>query len=356
MAQAFRRLGSKVTVLEARAALAKDNPELTATSPGSRCAPKASTSARTPTCCASRSVDGAGVRVTLEGPDDTEVQVDGSHLLLATGRRPDLDELALAKARIRFDEKGIKVNARLRTRNHRVYAIGDVAGGAQFTHWAGYQAGLVVRSILFRFGGKMRPEILPWVTFTEPELAHVGLSEDGGAPPPPASSGAALALRRERPRQHRRRPPRHDAGARHEERAVIVGADTRPRGASELIAPFVLAVAQRLEHQGLRHRRLPLPNARGGGAPRRRRLLRGKTRFAADPPRYPFPAEVWMRRARLLARRSSRALEYHARGRRYPMSEKTPALPSARIDEKRANGTARPGSASASPTGSSCSP
>ncbi len=69
------------------------------------------------------------------------------------------------------------MNARLRTRNRRVYAIGDVAGGAQFTHWAGYQAGLVVRSILFRFGGKVRPDILPWVTFTEPELAHVGLSE-----------------------------------------------------------------------------------------------------------------------------------------------------------------------------------
>jgi pyruvate/2-oxoglutarate dehydrogenase complex dihydrolipoamide dehydrogenase (E3) component len=242
MAQAFRRLGSAVTVLEAATALPKDNPELTALLLKSLRAEGIDIREGAKVVRVAKR-GRSGVRVTLEGPDDTEPHVDGSHLLLATGRRADLDELALEKARIRFNEKGIRVNSRLRTRNRRVYAIGDVAGGAQFTHWAGHQAGLVVRSILFRFGGKMRPEILPWVTFTEPELAHVGLSE-------------AEARRRHRHLQVLRWPFCENDRA-HTERDVggmvrvlattkgtIVGADILGHGASELIAPFVLAVAK----------------------------------------------------------------------------------------------------------------
>ena len=93
------------------------------------------------------------------------------------------------------------MNSRLRTKNRRVYAIGDVvAGGPRFTHWGSYQAGLVLRSILFRFGGKARPDILPWVTFTEPELAHVGLGEAEARRRYGKISTPALAVLGERPR------------------------------------------------------------------------------------------------------------------------------------------------------------
>ena len=79
-------------------------------------------------------------------------------------------------AGISFDKKGVKVDKGMRTTNKRVYAIGDVGGGPQFTHWAGYQAGLVLRSILFRLPVKENRDLVPWVTYTSPELAHCGLT------------------------------------------------------------------------------------------------------------------------------------------------------------------------------------
>ena len=257
MAQAFRRLGSQVTVLEAGTALAKDNPELTALLLKSLRAEGVDIREGAKVTRVTRRGRSA-VRVTLEGPGDAAPHIDGTHLLLAAGRRPDLDELALDKARIRFDTEGIRVNSRLRTRNRRVYAIGDVIGGAQFTHWAGYQAGLVVRSILFRFGGKIRRDILPWVTFTEPELAHVGLTEEE-------------ARRRHRHLQVLRWPFAENDRANTEgdrrgmmrllvtRRGRIVGADILGHDAGELIAPFVLAVTKGLSVKDLATAIFPYP-------------------------------------------------------------------------------------------------
>jgi pyruvate/2-oxoglutarate dehydrogenase complex dihydrolipoamide dehydrogenase (E3) component len=104
--------------------------------------------------------------------------VQGTRLLVVAGRRPAVEGLGLDKARIAQGPKGIRVDERLRTTNRRVYAIGDVAGGPQFTHVAAYHAGLVIRSILFRLPARQRAGIIPWVTFTDPELAHVGLTEE----------------------------------------------------------------------------------------------------------------------------------------------------------------------------------
>jgi pyruvate/2-oxoglutarate dehydrogenase complex dihydrolipoamide dehydrogenase (E3) component len=243
LAQAFRRLGSKVTVLEAGKALARDNPELSALLLESLRAEEIDVREGAKVLRVARR-GRSGVRVTLEGAGDSPENIDGTHLLLAAGRRPDLDELDLGKARVRFDAKGIRVNKRLRTRNRRIYAIGDAVGSARFTHWASYHAGLVVRSILFRFGGKVRNDILPWVTFTEPELAHVGLAEDE-------------ARRRHRHLQVLRWPFSENdrAQAEREQRGLvrvlvtrrgrIVGADILGKNAGELIAPFVLAVERR---------------------------------------------------------------------------------------------------------------
>jgi len=106
-----------------------------------------------------------------------ERRVEGSHILVAAGRRPAVEGLELEAAGIEFNATGIKVDARLRTTNKRVFAIGDVAGSHQFTHAAGYHAGIVIRNALFRLPAKADTTALPWVTYTMPELAQVGLTE-----------------------------------------------------------------------------------------------------------------------------------------------------------------------------------
>jgi pyruvate/2-oxoglutarate dehydrogenase complex dihydrolipoamide dehydrogenase (E3) component len=175
MAQAHRRLGSRVTVIEAVRALPKDDPELSqVVLSGLRGEGIVIHQGAKVTKVEKSSLGGVLVTFDREG---TESAVEGSHLLVAAGRRANVDRLGLENARIRFDSRGIKVNASLRTSNPRVYAIGDVAGLMQFTHVAGYHAGLVIRSILFRMSARPDPDIIPWATFTDPELAHVGLDE-----------------------------------------------------------------------------------------------------------------------------------------------------------------------------------
>lgn len=242
LAQAFHRLGSQVTVLEAGAALAKDNPELTALLLEALRGEGVDIREGVKVVRVGRR-GRSGVRVALEGPEGSSSHLDGTHLLLAAGRQADIDELGLEKARVRFDEKGIKVNSRMRTRNRRIYAIGDVAGGPQFTHWAGYQAGLVVRSILFRFGGKVRRDLLPWVTFTDPELAHVGLTEETARRRYPHLQVLRWPFA-ENDRAHTDRDLIGMTRVLATRRGKIVGADILGRDASELIAPFALAVAK----------------------------------------------------------------------------------------------------------------
>ncbi|MAW85422.1 MAG: dihydrolipoamide dehydrogenase [Phyllobacteriaceae bacterium] len=176
MAQAHRRLGSDVTVLEAARALGKDDPELAAVVLRRLAAEGVDIREKTKvTRVEARGK--AGVRVHVEAPDGPAV-IDGTHLLVAAGRAVNVDGLDLDKAGIVHDRRGIKVTEKLRTTNRRVYAIGDVAGGLQFTHVAGYHAGLVLRPLLFRLPARANDGIIPWVTYTDPELAHVGLTED----------------------------------------------------------------------------------------------------------------------------------------------------------------------------------
>ena len=104
--------------------------------------------------------------------------IEGTHLLVAAGRTADHSGLDLEAAGIAYDGSGIAVNKKLKTSNKRVYAIGDVAAGQlQFTHAANYHAGLVIRNALFRLPVRVSNDVIPWVTYTEPELAQTGLSE-----------------------------------------------------------------------------------------------------------------------------------------------------------------------------------
>lgn len=174
LAQAHRRLGAKVTILEMFDILAKDDPE--AAEVVRHQLQREGVTVREGIKVSRVSQSDGGIAVEIEGDAGVET-VSGSHVLLAAGRRPNLDGLDLDAAGIAHSPKGIEVDARLRTTNKRVFAIGDVAGALQFTHVAGYHAGIVIRNALFKLPAKVNYRAIPWVTYTDPELANVGLTE-----------------------------------------------------------------------------------------------------------------------------------------------------------------------------------
>jgi pyruvate/2-oxoglutarate dehydrogenase complex dihydrolipoamide dehydrogenase (E3) component len=171
MAQAHLRLGCKVTVIEGMKALGKDDPETarvvldTLRDEGVVIEENATAA----------EVRGTAGKIEVEAKDGRIFK--GSHLLIAVGRKANTDKLDLGKAGIEPAKGGIKVDASLRTTNRKVYAIGDVAGGLQFTHVAGYHAGVIIRSMLFGLPSRAKTSHIPWATYTDPELAQVGLTE-----------------------------------------------------------------------------------------------------------------------------------------------------------------------------------
>jgi pyruvate/2-oxoglutarate dehydrogenase complex dihydrolipoamide dehydrogenase (E3) component len=196
--------------------------------------------------------------VTFEGADGEET-VEGGRLLVATGRKPTTDGLDLEAARIKYDRLGIRVNKKLKTANGRVYAIGDVtAGQLQFTHAANYHAGLVIRNALFRLPVKVNNGVVPWVTYTDPELAQTGLTEAQAR-----KRGIKIRILRW---------PYHDNDRAQAEREThghikvivnskgkIVGTTIVGAQAGELIAMWTLAIAQGLNVRSLTGIILPYP-------------------------------------------------------------------------------------------------
>lgn len=175
MAQAHRRLGARVTVLEAVEIMNKDDPELVEVVRRRLTGEGIELREFSKVARVERTTSG-GVAVFYD-EGGHEQRIEGSDLLVAVGRKPTVDGLGLDVAGIAFDRRGIKVDSRLRTSNRRVFAIGDVAGGYQFTHMAAYHAGIVIRNALFRLPAGVDYRAVPWVTFTDPEVAQVGMTE-----------------------------------------------------------------------------------------------------------------------------------------------------------------------------------
>ncbi|MBO9451676.1 FAD-dependent oxidoreductase [Tropicibacter sp. R16_0] len=171
MAQAHIRLGCKVTVIEGAKALGKDDPEAAAVvldalrAEGIEIAEDA----------LAAQIRGEAGAIEIATQDGRIFK--GSHLLMAVGRKANIDKLNLQAAGIETTRSGVKVDDSLKTSNRKVYAIGDVAGGLQFTHVAGYQAGVIIRSALFGLPAKAKTNHIPWATYTDPELSQVGLTE-----------------------------------------------------------------------------------------------------------------------------------------------------------------------------------
>ncbi len=240
MAQAFVRLGCKVSVCAADDLLAREDRDLSAT--------------------LATYLRDEGVALHLNQQVQQVAQINneieikttdttlrGSHIMIAAGRQPNIEDLALDMAGIETSGRTpyIKTDARLRTSNKRVFAIGDVAGAAQFTHAANYHAGIVLRNILFRLSAKVNHKVMPRVTYTSPEFAHVGLTqiqaEEQGL--------FAQALTRDFTDNDRAKAERDTKGTIKlilGKRSRILGVSILGRGAGDLLAVWTLALSQNL--------------------------------------------------------------------------------------------------------------
>ena len=170
MAQAHRRLGCKVTVIEGAKAMGKDDPEMSAIVLDNLRSEGVEIIEQTQ----AEKISVINGNITVHTPKD---DFTGSHLLVAVGRKVNIDKLNLDAAGVEYGRTGIKVDANLKSTNRRVYAAGDAAGGLQFTHMAGYHAGVLARSLVLGLPAKARTHHIPWATYTDPELAQVGQTE-----------------------------------------------------------------------------------------------------------------------------------------------------------------------------------
>jgi pyruvate/2-oxoglutarate dehydrogenase complex dihydrolipoamide dehydrogenase (E3) component len=285
MAQAHCRLGARVTVLDVGPLLPRDDPELAASLAERLAAEGVVTRPRVEIVGIESHAE--GIVVCLAGGE----QIAGSHLLVAAGRRPSIDALDLPAAGIAAKPSGIDVDARLRTTNRRAFAVGDVAGGPQFTHIALYHAGIVIRNALFRLPARVDYRALPWVTYTDPELAQVGLTEAAAR----AAGTEVRVLRWPFTDNDRAQTERDTEGLVKivlRGNGRILGASILGAGAGDLVVPWALAISQKLKIGALANLIMPYPTRSEAGkraagcyytptlfSPRTRRLVRLLARF-----------------------------------------------------------------------------
>lgn len=241
LGQAFRRLGSEVIVIEAERALAKEDPEAAAVVLAAL--RREGVAVREGVGATAVEGEGAGVRLTLA---DGSV-VPGSHLLVAAGRGAVVDGLNLEAAGVAYDGRGVRTDRSLRTSNRRVFAVGDAAGRGAFTHQAGAHASLFVRHALFAAPVNADAMVVPRVTYTEPELAAVGLTEAEAR----ARHGSGVqVLRSEFVGNDRARAEADTAGFCKVVTGAggkVLGATIVGAGAGDLLVPWTLAVVGKLK-------------------------------------------------------------------------------------------------------------
>ncbi len=279
LAQAFARLGSQVTLVEMGRLLPKDDPE------AADLVRRALLAEGVTLLEGARAVGVEPGPVVLAEQAGRTLRLAGSHLLLALGRRVDHSALDLDKAGVSTEKGRLVLDRGLRTSNRRIYAAGDAAGGLQFTHLAGAHAGVVVKRALFRLPARADRLVVPWVTYCDPELAQVGLTEEQAA-----AEGPVRIYRW----------PFHDNDRARAEQAThgfvklvcdrrgrLKGATLVGRGAGELLGPWCLAVAGKVSLGALAGQVLPYPTRAEAGkraagsaftgrlfSPRVRRLVR----------------------------------------------------------------------------------
>ncbi len=278
MAQAHCRLGARVTLIEARQIMPKDDPE--AVSVVRESLLRDGVVVLEGAAVTGVAAESGGVAVTISRGGKNEV-ISGSHMLLAVGRVPNVVDLGLETVDVKYSKRGIEVDDGLRTTNPRIFAIGDVAGGLQFTHVASYHAGLLIRRLLFKLPARVDTKAIPWCTYTDPELAHVGLSEAQAREQGLNVSVARWPLHE----NDRAQAERQTEGFAKivVSRGRVVGATIVAPHAGDLILPWVLAIAQRMKVSAMAGLVAPYPtlseaSKRAAGAHFTPRLFSARTR------------------------------------------------------------------------------
>ncbi|MDD9798705.1 MAG: FAD-dependent oxidoreductase [Alphaproteobacteria bacterium] len=255
MAQAYCRLGCQVTLLEADKILPQNDREVAAFI-ADKLRSEGVTILEAVHIIKIEEKNGA-LELNVEIDGNIHV-ISGSHLLLATGRKANFEPLDLDKANIRFSETEIETDQRLRTSNKKIFAIGDVIGAPQFTHAAGYQAGIVIRNALFRIPAKADYRIMPRVIYTEPELAELGLQ------------AADIEAQGEEPRVLYHKFANNDRARTEQDMEGFIKITTTARGkilgviivgknAGDLLAPWILALQQGLSIASMANMIAPYP-------------------------------------------------------------------------------------------------
>ncbi|MEC7489600.1 MAG: FAD-dependent oxidoreductase [Pseudomonadota bacterium] len=253
--QAYCRLGCKVTLLEKLSLLGEDDPELSDIVRNQMISEGLVIREKVEVTRVDRIPGGVSVTVKKNAKKE---QFIGSDLLVAAGRLPNLDRLDLEAAGVKYDKIGVTVDMRLRTTNKKVFAIGDAIGSLQFTHVASYHAGIVIRNALFKLPAKVNYSAIPWVTYTAPELAHVGMTESNAR----QTHGDIRILRHPFSQNDR-------AHAEHETNGfvkvittgtgLIVGASIVGSHAGELIQSWILPIQKKMKIKALAGIVLPYP-------------------------------------------------------------------------------------------------
>jgi len=238
LAQAFAMLGSKVTVLEGLRILPKDEPDCVEIVKQQLLA--AGITIYEDVTINNIANENDRVNITYE-KDGKALRIAGSHLLVATGRRANVNGLGLEKAHVDFTPKGIVVDIRLRTSNRKIYAIGDVAGQFQFTHVASYHAGIIIKNALLRMPSKVNYRAVPWVTYTNPELAHVGLTMEQAI-----EQGIDITVTEWPFTENDRAQTEHQINGKikvlTDKKAIILGVTIVGHQAGELLLPWIMAI------------------------------------------------------------------------------------------------------------------
>jgi len=178
LAQSFQRFGSEVSVFSRRdGILPKEDPEAAKIVENSMRRDGVNFILNSTYDSIKGGRDGQPICVVYQQAGE-EKSIEFDALLVAAGRKPNVKGLGLEKVGVDFDERmGVQVDDNLRTSNSRIFAVGDVASKYQFTHMADFMARIVIRNTLFFGKDKVSDLLIPWATFTEPEVAHVGLYE-----------------------------------------------------------------------------------------------------------------------------------------------------------------------------------
>ncbi len=255
LGQAFRHLGARVSIAEMASIMPKDDPELVDLLRTHLLGDGIELFEQCKVTAVEKTKDGLAVHL-LRGEE--ELRIEGTHLLVAAGRRASLEGLDLDAAGVAYDRGGIKVDRRLRTSNRKIYAAGDVAGGFQFTHIAGYHAGIIIKNALFRLPAKTDDRAVPWVTYTTPELAHVGMTEAEAR----GTTADLRILRWPFSDNDRAQTERNTEGLIKvitNKRGKVMGATILGAHAGELIQPWILAISQGLKVSALATMIAPYP-------------------------------------------------------------------------------------------------